>query len=102
MIKKIDVDEFLVEMGGYDLDEQLSIWLDEMEWSEQRITVSLTPDPDIATVALEVSFYDNFTGKTLAYAMRCGLSEDFELVSREPLAGTDGRTDYIVFTVKSL
>jgi hypothetical protein len=88
---------------GHDLAEQLSIWIEESDWSGQEVYVSRTPDPDVASVALYFRPYRNDrTGRILVYALSCQLSEDFELVSREPLAGTDGRTDYIVFTVKSL
>ena len=103
MTKEIAVDEFLVEMGGYDLVEQLTVWLAENEWDGDQVRVSYALDSDSAIVELEFSPFDDLsTRNILAYSMTCGLSEDFELVSRRAVKGSDGRTAAILFTVRSL
>jgi hypothetical protein len=102
MSKEIAVDEFLVEMGGYDLAEQLSIWLEENDWSGHNLIVSFIPDSEFATVQFEHSYYTDLAGKILASALLCALSEDFELVSFKDLKGPDGRSEYSIFIVSSL
>ena len=91
---------------GYDLAEQLAIWLEENDWSGHSVSVSLTPDSDVATVDLDftqfdgLSYNDLTTHKHLVYALWGGLSEDFELVSVRSLSWIAGRPNRIVFTVK--
>ena len=103
MTKEIAVDEFLVEMGGYDLAEQLTIWLAENEWDGDQVSVSYALDSDAAIVELDFSVFDDLsTRNILAYSMTCGLSEDFDLVSRRAVKGRDGLTTAILFTVRSL
>lgn len=86
-----------VQQGGYDLAEQLAIWLEENDLSGHQVDVSPIRGSDIAIVELKFPPID---GSILPYAITCLLSEGFDLVLRKALKDADGRTAGVVFTVK--
>ena len=105
MTNEIAVNEFVVEMGGYVLADQLAIWLQENDWGGYDICISPKPDSDAVELELNLAGTnkaDSAAFPVLVYAMTMGLSEDWELVSRKVLTGIDGLTIDAVFTVRSL
>lgn len=88
---------------GCELAEQLVTWREENDWSAHQVSVSPTFDTDEAVVELEFGQFDDLiTRKVLAYSMKCGLSEDFELVSSKTLKTPTGIIAGVVFTVRGL
>ena len=85
-----------IQPVGYDLAEQLAIWLEEKDLEGYQVDVSPIRGSDTAIVELK---FPPFDGTILPYAIACGLSEDFDLVLRKALKDADGRTASVVFTV---